>query len=138
MNKTKKELIKDIVYKFAELSKIIDAKICDSLVEKLSNLDTDDSIDAILVSLNNLLDRKVLSINDILSNVTLILSLNSDKYHSVDDLITRLNWIKSMNLEYPEMPLKENHRLVIEAFDRFNELIKTKFDCFYTGGLMDI
>ena len=34
------------------------------------------------------------------------------------------------------MPLAENHRLVLETFDRFNELIKTNFDCFYTGGLM--
>ena len=28
MEKTKKELMKDIVYKFAELSKITDTKIC--------------------------------------------------------------------------------------------------------------
>ena len=136
MEKTKKELIKDIVYKFAELSKITDTKMCDNLVEKLLNLDTDDSIDTILVSLNSLLNRKILSVDDILSNVNLILSLNPDKYHSTDDLIARLNWIKSMNLEYPKMPLAENHRLVLETFDRFNELIKTNFDCFYTGGLM--
>ena len=57
MEKTKKELIKDIVYKFAELSKITDTKICDNLVEKLLNLDIDDSIDTILVSLNSLLNR---------------------------------------------------------------------------------
>ena len=136
MDKTKKELVKDIVYKFAELSKITDTKMCDNLVEKLLNLDTDDSIDTILVSLNSLLNRKILSVDDILSNVNLILSLNPDKYHSTDDLIARLNWIKSMNLEYPKMPLAENHRLVLETFDRFNELIKTNFDCFYTGGLM--
>lgn len=34
------------------------------------------------------------------------------------------------------MPLTENHKLVLEAFDKFNELIGTLFDCFYTGGLM--
>ena len=68
MDKTKNELVKDIVYKFAELSKITDTKICDNLVEKLVNLDTDDSIDSILVSLNSLLNRKILSIDDILSN----------------------------------------------------------------------
>lgn len=134
--KSKKELLKDIVYKFAQLSKITDTKICDDLIEKLFNLDIDDTIDAILVSLNNLLNKKVLSVDDILSNVNLILLLNPNKYHSADDLIARLNWIKSMNLEYPEIPLTENHKLVIEVFDKFNELIKTNFDCFYTGGLM--
>ena len=40
MDKTKKKLVKDIVYKFAELSKITDTKMCDNLVEKLLNLDT--------------------------------------------------------------------------------------------------
>ena len=110
--------------------------MCDNLVEKLLNLDTNDSIYTILVSLNSLLNRKILSVDDILSNVNLILSLSPDKYHSANDLIERLNWIKSMNLEYPEMPLTENHKLVIETFDNFNKLIKTNFDCFYTGGLM--
>lgn len=136
MDKVKKELLKNIVYKYAELSKITDTKMCDNLIEKLSTLNTDDSIDAILVSLNSLLNRKILSVDDILSNVNLILLLNPDKYHSADDLIARLNWIKGMNLEYPKMPLTENHRLIIETFDRFNELIKTNFDCYYTGGLM--
>lgn len=136
MDKVKKELLKNIVYKYAELSKITDTKMCDNLIEKLSTLNTDDSIDAILVSLNSLLNRKILSVDDILSNVNLILLLNPDKYHSADDLIARLKWIKGMNLEYPKMPLTENHRLVIETFDRFNELIKTNFDCYYTGGLM--
>ena len=41
-----------------------------------------------------------------------------------------------MNMEYPQMPLTENHKLVLEAFDKFNELIDIKFDSFYTGGLM--
>ena len=136
MHKNKKELIKDVVYRFAELSKITDTKMCDDFIEKLSNLDIDDSIDTILVSLNSLLNRNILSIDDILSNVNLILSLKPDKYHSAENLISRLNWIKGMNLEYPQMPLTENHKLVLEAFDKFNELIGTSFDCFYTGGLM--
>ena len=116
MSKSLKQKLTDIVYKFAELSKITDTKMCDDLVEKLCNLDIDDSIDTILVFLNSLLNRKMLSANDILSNVNLILSLNPDKYHSAEDLIARLDWIKSMNLEYPKMPLAENHRLVIEVF----------------------
>lgn len=136
MDKDKKEVIRDIIYKFAELSKITDIKMCDNFIERLSNLDGDDTIDTILVTLNSLVNRKVLSVDDIFSNSDLILALNSDKYHSIDDLIARLNWIKSMNLEYPKMSLSENHELVIETFDKFNELIKTDFDCFYTGGLM--
>lgn len=55
MDKTKKELLKNIVYKFAELAKITNTQMRDNLVEKLLNLDTNDSIDTILVSLNSLL-----------------------------------------------------------------------------------
>ena len=63
MDKTKNKLVKDIVYKFAELSKITDTKMCDNLVEKLLNLDTDDSIDTILVSLNSLLNTFLVAPN---------------------------------------------------------------------------
>ena len=34
------------------------------------------------------------------------------------------------------MPLSENHKLVIDAFDKFNQIIGTNFDAYYTGGLM--
>lgn len=136
MDEVKKEIIKNIVYKFSELSKITDKEMCDNLVVRLCSLNIDDSIDTILVSLNSLLNRNVLTVEDIFSNVDLILSLNPEKYHTADDLIARLKWIKSMNLEYPQMPLTQNHQLVIEAFDKFNRLIGTNFDCYYTGGLM--
>ena len=136
MDSQTKELLKNIVYKFAKLSSIADEKECDDFIVKLSSLDIDEVIDTILIYLDNLVAMKMLPINDVLSNVNLILSLNPDKYHTTSDLIERLNWIKSMNLVFPEMSLSENHKLVIETFDKFNELIQANFDCFYTGGLI--
>jgi hypothetical protein len=41
-----------------------------------------------------------------------------------------------MNLTHPDMPIQENHKLVLEVFDKFNQLIGTGFDAYYTGGLM--
>ena len=128
--------IQQIVYKFAGMAGIDDKKMCDDSVSRLSKLDINDSIDTILVSLNSLLNRGVLTAEQILSNADSILVLNPEKYKSSDDLIKRLQWINSMNMEYPQMPLIENHKLVLEAFDKFNGLIGTKFDSFYTGGLM--
>ena len=136
LNNYQKELLKNVVYQFSQLAKITDTKLCNNFVEKLCQLNMDDVIDTLLLSLNRLVNQKLLSVEDVLANANLIISLNSNKYHSVNDLIARLNWLKSMNLEYPQMPLTENHKLVLETFDRFNELIKTNFDCFYTGGLM--
>ncbi len=128
--------IQQIVYQFASLAGIDDKKMCDDLISKLSKLDINDSIDTILVFLNGLLNKGALTLEQILSNVDSILALNPEKYKTSDDLIKRLQWIKSMNMEYPQMPLTENHKLVLEAFDKFNGLIGTKFDSFYTGGLM--
>lgn len=136
LNNYQKELLKNVVYQFSQLAKITDTKLCDNFVEKLCQLNMDDVIDTLLLSLNRLVNQKLLSVEDVLANANLIISLNPNKYHSANDLIARLNWLKSMNLEYPQMPLTENHKLVLEVFDRFNELIKTNFDCFYTGGLM--
>lgn len=136
MDEIKKEQIKNTVYKFAELAKITDRQACDDLVQRLSTFDIDDAIDTILVSLNSLANRKVLTQEDVFSNVDLILQLNPDKYKNAGDLVARLNWIKSMNMEYPQMPLSENHKLVIETFDKFNGLVGTDLDSYYTGGLM--
>lgn len=75
--------------------------MCDNLVEKLLNLDTNDSIDTILVSLNSLLNRKILSVDDILSNVNLILSLSPDKYHSARNTIEFLGiWEEIHNPDF--------------------------------------
>lgn len=136
MNELQSEMIKKTVYKFAELANVSDKTLCDDLINKLTQMDINDSIDTILVSLNSLLNRGVLKQEDIFSNADLIISLNPDRYKSVEDLIDRLNWLRSMNMEYRKMTLSENHKLVIETFDEFNKLIGDKFDCFYTGGLM--
>lgn len=136
MDDIRKNQIKNIIYKFAELTKIDDEQLCNNLITKLYTMNINDSIDIILISLNSLLNRKVLSQDDIFPNLDLLLSLNPEKYNSTNDLIKRLNWIKSMNMENSQMPLTENHKLVMETFDKFNNLIGLNFDCFYTGGLM--
>ncbi len=99
-------------------------------------MDINDSIDRILVSLNDLVNSKMITVQDVFDNAGMLVKLNPEKYQSLEDLIQRLNWIKGMNLEHPQMPLRQNHELVIKVFDKFNELIQGKFDCYYTGGLM--
>ena len=130
------EKINKIVYRFADLAGMDDRKMCEDLIIRLSNSNINDSIDEILVSLNNLLNRGKLSTDQILSNADLIISLNPEKYKSSDDLIKRLQWLKSMNMEYTQMSLTENHKLILETFDSFNDLIGTTFDSFYAGGLV--
>ncbi len=137
IEKNKKvEQLEKIVYKFARLAKIEDQKSCDDLIKKLNMLGYNDIIDSLIISLNSLLNRGVLTEEEIYSNTKEILELNPNKYTSNEDLIKRLKWLKSMNLEYPKMPLEKNHELVLEAFEEFNKLIKNDFDCYYTGGLI--
>lgn len=132
----KRDKLKKVVYTYAKLAGVNEQEEIDGLVERLTGLNINDSIDTILVSLSSLLDKKALTAEQILSNSDLILVLNPDKYKTSDNLIARLGWIKSMNMTHPQMPLTENHKLVIEAFDKLNGLIGTQFDSFYTGGLM--
>lgn len=130
------ENIKKIVYTFANKANITDTYALNGIINELLSMNINDSIDRILVSLNDLVIRKAITVQDVFDNVDMLVKLNPEKYQSAEDLIQRLNWIKGMNMEHPQMPLTQNHKLVIEAFDKFNELIQGKFDCYYTGGLM--
>ena len=136
MNLNEKKRIANLVYTFADKANITNREEIDKTIDRLCLMSINDSIDAILVSLNDLLARKAITQEDIFDNVKLILELNPNEYKSIDDLINRLNFIKGMNMEHPNMSLTENHELVVTIFDKFNELILDKFDCYYTGGLM--
>lgn len=136
MKSKKDALLAKLVYIFAEKINIKDKNIIDNKINILTSMDVNDSIDSILVSLDDLLNRKLITKEDIFENIAPLLKLNSEKYKTSEDLIKRLRWIKEMNLEHPMMGLSENHKLVLKAFDSFNSLIEDKFDCYYTGGLM--
>lgn len=136
MNDFQKEIIYELVNIFARKINITNQDEINNIIDKLCSMDINDSIDYILVLLNDLLIRRIITKDDIYENAHFIIKLNQEKYNSVNDLIERLNYIKGMNMEYPSMPLSENHKLIIEAFDSFNKLINGKFDCYYTGGLM--
>ena len=135
MSEIQKEQIKKIVYTFAKLANVNDENICNDLINRLSVMNEEDVIDYLVVALSDLSEKGQIKADDIFSNIDLITSL-SEKYSSKEDLMTRLNWLKSMNMTHPQMPLSENHKLVIEAFDKFNQIIGTNFDSYYTGGLM--
>lgn len=67
-------------------------------------------------------------------NDHLLIALNKlkEKKTSTDDVLI----LQSMNMTHPQMTLSENHKLIIEVFDKFNQIIGTNFDSYYTGGLM--
>lgn len=136
MNELQKEQIKKVIYTFATLSNISDKQLCDNLINRLISMNIDDVMDYLIVSLSDLVSRGALNQDDVFSNANLLISISPEKYSSTDDLMKRLNWLKSMNMEHPQMPLSENHKLVIESFDKFNQIIGTNFDAYYTGGLM--
>lgn len=136
MDEIQKGNIKKVVYTFSKLANITDDSLINKFTVELVSMNINDSIDRILVSLNDLVDRKILKVEDVFDNASLLVSLNPLKYTSTEDLLQRLNWIKGMNMTHLVMPLTENHKLVIETFDKFNELIQGQFDCYYTGSLM--
>lgn len=136
VNDKQKNIIEMLVKKFANIMNVNDEKIIDYKIKSFFVMDLDDAIDGILVSLDDFIDRKLLTKDQVIDNIDLLLELNNKKYKSVNDLMDRLKWLKEMNLLNISMSLKDNHRLVLETFDKFNLLLNGKFDCYYTGGLM--
>jgi hypothetical protein len=68
----------------------MDKQACENLIDRLTNMNINDSIDTILVSLNSLLNRNVLTQDDILSTGGLMGYLATDheleRYHGDLDL----------------------------------------------------
>ena len=104
MNEFQKETVTNLVYTFAQRANIANQDQIYDTIKKLCSMNISDSIDTILVSLNDLLNRKMITKEDIFANVESIIKLNPEQYTSVNDLIARLNWIKGMNMEHPNMP----------------------------------
>ncbi len=135
MNELQKEKLSKIIYNFSSLLNVNNEDEINNLLESLYSMNINDVIDFLIVRIYDLLDTKRITMDNVKSNMELLTSL-SEKYTSFEDLINRLNWLKSMNMIYTKMPLTENHELVLEVFDKFNELIGTDYDTYYTGGLM--
>ena len=135
MSEIQIEKLKKIIYTFSELANIKNQDTCNNLINHLSTMNEEDVIDYLIVTLSDFVRVGKLKIDDIFSNINIITELSS-KYPTKESLIERLNWLKSMNMEHSQMPLSENHKLVLEVFDKFNEIIGINFDAYYTGGLM--
>ena len=135
MSEIQIEKLKKIIYTFSELANIKNQDTCNNLINHLSTMNEEDVIDYLIVTLSDFVRVGKLKIDDIFSNINIITDLSS-KYPTKESLIERLNWLKSMNMEHSQMPPSENHKLVLEVFDRFNEIIGINFDAYYTGGLM--
>lgn len=63
-------------------------------------MNINDSIDRILVSLNDLVTRKAITVQDVFDNVDMLVKLNPEKYQSAEDLIQRLNWINGISSDW--------------------------------------
>ena len=135
MSEIQIEKLKKIIYTFSELANIKNQDTCNNLINHLSTMNEEDVIDYLIVTLSDFVRVGKLKIDDVFSNINIITDL-SFKYPTKESLIERLNWLKSMNMEHSQMPLSENHKLVLEVFDKFNEIIGINFDAYYTGGLM--
>ena len=126
--------LKKLVYTIADLSYVNDRFFCNNLINRLTRLSLNDVIDYFVVKINDLYVNKTLKKEDVLDLLKILTNIYPDKYPTLESLVNRLKWLKSMNLEHPVMPLSENHQLIIETFDSFNILIGTNFDAYYTGG----
>ncbi len=136
MNESQKKIITELIKIYSQKANITSQDVIDKTIFDLTSKSPDEAIDSILISLNELMQKGLIKQEDIFSQADLIFQLNPEKYKTVDDLIDRFNWIRSMNLEYPIMSLSQNHELILRVFHNFNLLLQNQFDCYYLGGVM--
>lgn len=135
MTDLQKIQIEKVVNTVCSMLKMNDENTRQNLIAHLSAMNEIDAIDYLIVSLHDLIKNNRLKIENAFSVLDLTATI-SNKYPTRDDLLNRLQWLKSMNMFHGKMPLSENHILVTEVFDKFNQIIGTDFDAYYTGGLM--
>lgn len=126
--------VKDLIYTFGAIASLPEEKLND-YVKNLKDLSPNEIVKSIIVELYRLHKKGKISMEQIIENKDKIFSLGSD-YHSIKDLLDELENMQNRNLLDSSVSLEENHRLVNETFDKFNDLIKNEeLDCYYTGGL---
>ena len=137
MELTKEEKVRDLITTFAPIVGIDDEKAIEDVIKRFSSYNDETIVVEAVKSLARFHQAGMIDIEDVSDNVEKILCIAPDKYSSMEDLIDMLRDLRKKNLDNQQVPLEENHRQVIEAFYKFNELLENQyFDCFYTGGLM--
>lgn len=133
------------IYNSKHKEKISNSQI-EEFVNQFSKLDNESLMDCLIFRLAKRIKKGIISENDVYENIELILDLYPEKFKTFDDLKARYKYLKglwlredNMNEDYKER-LKENHKNVIEVFDKFNQLIcdlvSNWLDCFYTWWLV--
>lgn len=137
MDISRKEKIKDAVYTYAKEAHFDNEAELNRLIDSLEPLSDEEIVTKIVIVLGRFVDSGRLSREAVVDNVDKILAIAPDKYKDIDDLLGLFKGLKEKNMIYTATSTEENHRLVMETFDKFNELLAGQYlDCYYTGGLM--
>lgn len=133
------------IYNEKHSEKITESQI-NQVVEDLSSFDIETIMDSLILKIVNRVNIWKLTRDDVLSNIKLLLDINPENFKSLEDVINRYNYLKTIWLDKVKITkncseiLKENHENVIEVFDNFNKLVKDLteewLDYYYTWWLV--
>lgn len=135
MEEYQKEIITNFIITITEKANILKEEKREHFIASLTKKNINEAIDDIIISLDHLIKRKKITMKDILEESTTLLLLDKENYKTIDDYIKRFHELEQKNLLDAKMSLKENHKMIIEAFEKLNHLLQNKFDCYYTGGI---
>lgn len=137
MENSRKARIRDMVSSYARAAHFDNEEEINKLVDQLETLSDEEVVTKTVILIGRMLDSKRISREDVIDNVDKVLAIAPDKYKSIEDLLDLFKHIKQQNMLYTATTVEENHRLVMETFDKFNGLLEGQYlDCYYTGGLM--
>ena len=133
------------IYNEKNSEKITESKV-KQVVEDLSKFDTETIMDSLILRIINWIDTWMFTREDVLSNIELLLDIDPENFKSIEDVINRYNYLRTIWLDKVKIIkncseiLKENHENVVEVFDNFNKLIENLkeewLDYYYTWWLV--
>lgn len=103
----------------------------------LANKDKSDLIDYLLVLTFDEYQKESIDKDTFLKLIRNIQNIDKNLYPTPEKLLERLKWLDDMELKYTETGLSQNHKEVMEIFDKFNIMLhRSNIEHYYTSGIL--
>lgn len=115
----------------------IDIQNKEKVIEELIVKDTSDQIDYLGVLMYDAYNNNVIDKEKFLRLIRQIQCIDLKLYPTPEKVLERIKWLDDMGLKYTETGLSQNHKEVLEIFDKFNIMTsQNKIDHYYTSGIL--
>lgn len=105
--------------------------------EEILSMDTSDQIDYLAVSIFDAYNKHIIDKEKFLKIIRQIQGIDVQLYPTPEKVLERIKWLEDMDLKYTQTGISQNHKEVLEIFDKFNIMTsQNNIDHYYTSGIL--